>query len=404
MCRLSRYVLIALTIFLCVSIGSAQQTPSSPNLVDGPVLGGDGIPYYIPIWRTNSYLLSSVIYQTSAGSVGIGTVTPAATLDVNGGVNTKTTYSIGGQAVLSIPAPGNLTVGLDTGQGGDFNTFLGWDAGTRNVGSFNIFIGAEAGYFSPGGLNNIGIGYQAGLTASGNGNVMIGGGAGGQVTSGSDNTLIGNNSGPFDSTGSNNIYIGNGAGAGETTGNGSNNIFINNTGTSYDVNTIRIGNSRYQSSAYIAGVWGATVTNNGLAVFVDANGQLGTTVSSLRFKEQIRDMGDSTNGLMKLRPVTFLYKPEYDKGERTLQYGLIAEEVAKVYPELVAYNNDGQPYSVRYQYLATMLLNEAQKQYHRAEAQAEIVRAQERQIKDLEERLSRLERVTGIQVQAMKQK
>jgi hypothetical protein len=72
-----------------------------------------------------------------------------------------------------------------------------------------------------------------------------------------------------------------------------------------------------------------SVDGNGIAVYVDSTGQLGTTASSLRFKEQVRDIGDSTNGLMKLRPVTFLYKPEYDKGERTLQYGLIAEEVAK---------------------------------------------------------------------------
>ena len=79
-------------------------------------------------------------------------------------------------------------------------------------------------------------------------------------------------------------------------------------------------------------------------------------------------MGDSTSALMKLRPVTFLYKPEYANGEQTLQYGLIAEEVAKIYPELVAYDNDGQPYSVRYQYLSNMLLNEVQKQYRRAKS------------------------------------
>ena len=77
-------------------------------------------------------------------------------------------------------------------------------------------------------------------------------------------------------------------------------------------------------------------------------------------------MGDSSSALMKLRPVTFLYKPEYDKGPRTLQYGLIAEEVAEVYPDLVAYDPEGKPYTVKYQYLTTMLLNEVQKQYHRA--------------------------------------
>ena len=120
---------------------------------------------------------------------------------------------------------------------------------------------------------------------------------------------------------------------------------------------------------------------------------------------------------MKLRPVSFLYKPEYADGDRTLQYGLIAEEVAKVYPELVAYDNDGQPYTVRYQYLITMLLNEVQKQYRRAEQQSEIVASQQAQIRaqqheieglkqqlqlqnaSLQERLKRLESYVETQMQ-----
>jgi hypothetical protein len=100
---------------------------------------------------------------------------------------------------------------------------------------------------------------------------------------------------------------------------------------------------------------------------------------------------------MKLRPVTFRYKPEYDKGERTLQYGLIAEEVAGVYPDLVAYESDGKPYTVKYQYLTTMLLNEMQKQYHRAEAEAVVITRQEEKIDALEQRLSRLEALLGTQ-------
>ena len=160
------------------------------------------------------------------------------------------------------------------------------------------------------------------------------------------------------------------------------------------------------------------------AVYVNSNGQLGTTDLLRRFKEQIRDMGDSTNALMKLRPVTFLYKPEYDNGPRTLQYGLIAEEVAEVYPDLVAYEPDGKPYTVKYQYLTTMLLNEMQKQYHRAEAQAEVIKTQQQDIQAqtevmkaqqqeidglkaqlrlqnaaFQERLSRLESIVGTQTQ-----
>jgi hypothetical protein len=332
--RISKFLAIAVSALLPVSICLAQQTtpttpanserPGSSTPPPGPVLGGDGTPYYIPIWRTNSYLLDSVIYQTSAGSVGIGTVSPGVTLDVNGGINAAATYSITGTTVLSAPPPGNLDVGLDAGQGGSFNTFLGWDAGKANAGAFNIFIGASSGWPSPGGENNIAIGYATALTVNGDGNIMIGQNAGGQITSGGNNTFVGNNAGYYASTGSGNTYIGNGAGMGETSHTGSNNIFIKNAGTSFDVNTTRIGQS--QSSAYIAGVYHATVINNALPVYVDSNGQLGTMVSSRRFKEQVRDMGDSTDALMKLRPVTFLYKPEYDKGDRTLQYGLIGSE------------------------------------------------------------------------------
>ncbi len=132
-----------------------------------------------------------------------------------------------------------------------------------------------------------------------------------------------------------------------------------------------------------------TKTVSGVAVYVDSNGNLGVQKSSGRFKEQVRDMGDSTDALMKLRPVTYFYKPQYDDGTRTLQYGLIAEEVARVYPELVAYEPDGKPYTVKYQYLATMLLNELQKQHAVVEAQREIVTGQQAEIDSLRNELQR---------------
>src|SRR5215469_5020630 len=115
-------------------------------------------------------------------------------------------------------------------------------------------------------------------------------------------------------------------------------------------------------------------------------------------------MEDSSSALMRLRPVTFLYRPEYDKGQRTLQYGLIAEEVAEVYPDLVAYEPDGKPYTVKYQYLTTMLLNEVQKQYRRAEAEAEVITSQEQKIEDLEQRLSRLEKLMANQERVVAEK
>jgi hypothetical protein len=104
-------------------------------------------------------------------------------------------------------------------------------------------------------------------------------------------------------------------------------------------------------------------------------------LSSRRFKEQITDMGDSSSKLFELRPVNFFYKPRYDDGSHALQYGLIAEEVAKVYPEMVAYDKDGQILTVKYQMLAPMLVNELQKQ----------VQLQQEENRKLEDRLAALE-------------
>ena len=190
--------------------------------------------------------------------------------------------------------------------------------------------------------------------------------------------------------------------AGQNNTGGSSNVYIANYGCPYpcsESNTIRIGTQGtsdfQQNVTYIAGIYGATAAS-GVPVYINSDGQLGTLTSSLRFKEQVRDMGGSSSALMKLRPVTFLYKPEYDKGPRTLQYGLIAEEVAEVYPDLVAYEPDGTPYTVKYQYLAPMLLNEMQKEHAVVAAQQERIKSLQgelqQQREEFQERLSRLEK------------
>lgn len=303
---------------------------------------------------------------------------------------------------------GNTFLGYAAGYNNSsatWNTFSGYLAGYYNTtGSQNTFSGSGAGQENTTGSQDTYIGYAAGeLTTSGSSNTTLGSQAGEGITYGSYNTYIGAGTGQSDANGNSNIHLGFLAGQNNTTG--SNNIYIGDIGCAYpcaESNTIRIGGFTQATTTYIAGIYGAS-SSGGIPVYVNSNGQLGTSSSSLRFKEQVRDMGDSTDALMKLRPVTFVYKAEYANGERTLQYGLIAEEVAKVYPELVAYGNDRQPYSVRYQYLSSMLLNEVQKQYRRAEAEAEQIKAQQQEIESLrqqqqlqnatlQERLSRLEK------------
>jgi hypothetical protein len=331
---------------------------------------------------------------------------PTATFSVDGGgnvatigsVNTGTTYQLGGQPVLSVGVPvgsrKNLFVGRFAGanNAGDLNLFVGEDTGYSNTGGDgNTFLGVEAGYSNQTGNNNIYLGFQAGLVSTGDNNTYLGASvafAGYPGDSGNNNTYLGYEAAYNNSSGSNNTYLGYQAGL--NNGTGSSNIYLGSQGASGESNVIRVGTQGQQTVTFMAGIYGAT-SSSGVPVYINSNGQLGTLTSSLRFKENVRDMGDSSSALMKLRPVTFFYKPEYENAPRMLQFGLIAEEVAKVYPELVAYDDDGKPYTVRYQYIASMLLNEAQKQYHRAEEQAELIALQERKITKLEQRLSRLE-------------
>jgi hypothetical protein len=405
-------IAIALTILLLASLATAQQTtgnPSansdrsgSPTAPPGPIIGGMGTTNYIPIWASSSFLVDSVIYQTG-GNVGVGTTTPAAKLDVNGYINSLFGYDIGGVTALNMNNH-SLSVGFLAGapDSGQSNTFIGNGAGYVNAANENTFTGAGAGTNNTTGSVNAFYGNSAGgQNTDGSDDVFVGSYAGVGNTHGNGNTFVGWGAGWHNTTGSSNIFIGDTAGYNNTTGQFDVYIWTAGPASGTESNTLRLGDPNAQNTAYIAGVYGST-SASGIPVYIDSNGQLGTQTSSLRFKEQIADMGDSTAALMKLRPVTFVYKPEYSNGERTLQYGLIAEEVAKVYPELVAYDNEGQPYSVRYQYLSTMLLNEAQKQYRRAEAQAEVIKTQEQkidsqqsQIEEMQQRLSRLEAFVG---------
>jgi hypothetical protein len=150
---------------------------------------------------------------------------------------------------------------------------------------------------------------------------------------------------------------------------GGNNIEIGNVGTSSDNNMIKIGTEGTQAEAFIAGIYNTSVT--GSAVMVNSSGQLGVVVSSERFKTAIAPMGANTAKLQQLRPVTFKLKSD---ATGTRQYGLIAEEVAKVYPELVIRDAQGRIDGVRYDELAPMLLNEVQRQQETAKAQAAEIR------------------------------
>jgi len=245
---------------------------------------------------------------------------------------------------------------------GSGNTAIGWDALFFNAtGRFNTATGVAALEGNAAGMGNTATGISA-LANNGDGNQNTATGWNSlYFNSGSDNTAIGAYALQDNTTGQNNIGVGIEAGLYLTTG--SNNIDIGNQGTAGDASTIRIGTAGTQTAAYIAGIFGTTVTG-GCAVVVENTGRLGCVSSSARYKSDVRAMGDASERLMKLRPVTFRYKADETGAQ---QYGLIAEEVEKVYPELVIHGADGQVETVAYQMLPTMLLNEIQNQARQLE-------------------------------------
>jgi len=158
-----------------------------------------------------------------------------------------------------------------------------------------------------------------------------------------------------------------GASAGINLTTGNNNIDIGNAGSAGESNTIRIGTAATQTDTFIAGISGVTVAG-GVGVIIDTNGHLGTVVSSERFKEQIKPMDKASEAILALKPVTFRYKHELDP-DGIPQFGLVAEEVEKVNPDLVARDAEGKVNTVRYEAVNAMLLNEFLKEHRKVQEQ-----------------------------------
>jgi hypothetical protein len=303
----------------------------------------------------------------------------------HGALNSNTTAgantAVGnGALALNTTGAGNTATGysaLTANTTGASNTAVGDGALLSNTtAAANTAVGNGAMALNTTGASNTATGYFA-LTANttGGSNTAVGDGALLANTTGGANTSVG--FGALDNVsltaGTGNTALGYGAGGNLTSG--GENIYIVNAGVSSESGAIRIGTAPAQTSTYIAGIYG--VNTSGIPVYINSNGQLGTVSSSRRYKEDIQDMADASSGLMRLRPVTFRYKKQFSDGSKPIQYGLIAEEVAEVYPDLVARTADGQIETVKYQVLDSMLLNELQKQ--------------KEQIRSLEERLAKLE-------------
>jgi hypothetical protein len=370
-----------------ISLAGSLGLPSTASASVGVItLGGSPFLHnygssntFVGFWSGNFSL-----FGASNVAVGYRTLLAATTADFNS-------------------AFGNYALSHNTT--GDSNSAFGLDALNANTtGNYNSAFGAQALYYATEGYENSAFGYGALLsTTTGGRNAAFGNQAlwsnsTGRENSafgfaalwgnrtGSDNTAFGeialsSSTGSSNSafgtaalqrlsSGHSNIAVGSTAGLNLTIGDW--NIYVGNIGVSTESSTIRIGSTANHTATYIAGISGQT-SAGGLAVYVASDGKLGTTTSSRRYKEEIVDMDVESDVLLRLRPVSFYYRKELD-GEHLRQYGLVAEEVAEVAPDLVAYDEDGAPQAVRYHLVNAMLLNEVQKQRRQLEAQrAEIL-------------------------------
>jgi trimeric autotransporter adhesin len=279
-----------------------------------------------------------------------------------------------------VPAPDGGYAGFNTAEGtqalfhlniaggGTFNTALGGLAlFSDTTGQANTAVGLNALRFNTIGFHNTANGFDALLfNMIGNHNTATGDIALMSNTRGNFNTADGAHTLAGNTTGSSNTALGFGAGDNVTT---ASNVIC--------IGSLVVG-ANVSNSCFIGSVFGQT-SPGGVAVFIDSSGKLGTSTSSRRFKEEIKPMERTSEALFALKPVTFRYKKEID-ASGTSQFGLVAEEVEKVNRDLVVRDKDGRPYSVRYEQVNAMLLNEFLKEHRKNQRQESKIAQQEAKI------------------------
>jgi hypothetical protein len=273
------------------------------------------------------------------------------------------------------------------------------DSSGLALGNINTAVGAQALMANINGDSNNAVGYNALQNNNSLENNAMGVEALKNNTSGAANVAVGDSAFVNSTNGSYNTIVGWHAGAG-TGVNGDDNIYIGATSgpaSGAESSTIRIGDPAHVAACYVAGIDGQTATG-GSAVFINAAGKLGTLTSSARFKDDIKPMDKASESVFALNPVTFHYKKQID-ANGTPQFGLVAEEVAKVNPDLVVRGRDGKPYTVRYEAVNAMLLNEFLKEHRTVEKQQATIALQESQIKALtasvREQAAQIQRVSA---------
>jgi hypothetical protein len=369
--------------------GALTGTYPNPNLdvSGGPCPNGQEL---VNVSALAALTCSAGVYSDVLGNVAAGPTSFPTLTDGDGN-------SALGEGALDAVTDGfgNAAVGLNAlgaNAGGNNNSALGFFALSANAsGSNNTAVGESALADNSTGSDNTAVGRFSLVSNTGPDNTAVGNRALTANQSGFQNAALGDDALDSNTDGDGNTAVGQGALASATTANantalgenagdalttGSNNIDIKNPGVAGESGTTRIGTNGTHTRAFIAGIRGVTTgVGDAVPVLIDSAGQLGTTSSSRRVKRDIQPLG-KLRPLMKLRPVSFRYR----SGPPELHYGLIAEQVARVLPELAVYGSDGLPETVQYQELPVLLLGALQRQQREKDALQAQVRRQQAQI------------------------
>jgi hypothetical protein len=416
-------IMLALVSFGLLPNAQAVNPPPDGGYANFTTAEGTNALNSLTTGAANTGVGWSSLLSVSTGSFNTGV--GAATLVFN----TADSNTATGVAALLLNTTGtentaNGTATLVNNSIGSFNTAFGAFALNNSVdGSNNTAIGNRALLSNTNGHDNTAVGQQAllsnagGTSDQGSENTAVGAGALLSNTTGSDNTAVGtgalvNNNDNFNTATGARALLNNTTGNGNTA-TGSFALLNNDKGNSNTAvggsalvnNTTGTGNTALgvgaglgvftansvicidhpgqdvSNSCFIGQIFGET-SSGGTAVFINSDGKLGTTTSSRRFKEGIKPLDQASRALFSLKPVAFRYKKEIDPTGRS-QFGLVAEEVEKVNPDLVVRDKEGKPYSVRYDQVNAMLLNEFLKEHRRNEKQEATIARLQKQIEAL---------------------
>jgi len=346
---------IGVNTLFSLRTGSQNTAVGANALKSNTASGNTAVGFHALLNNTigtlNTATGGSALLRNTTGDDNTATGVAALSRNTQGSDNTATGFQA---LLLNTTGVENTATGvgaLSENTTGNFNTADGFGAlGLNIAGTGNTATGYEALSFNLSGGGNTAIGQKALFHTLGSDNTAVGDGALSSNTTAGGNTAMGEDALASNTTGHSNVALGPAAGFNATTG--SNNVYIG---------VGMLGVTGESNACYIASIFGQT-SPSGAAVSINSSGKLGTMTSSRRFKDDIKPMDKASEAVFALNPVTFRYKKEVDS-DGIPQFGLVAEDVETVNPALIVRDKEGKPYSVRYDQVNAMLLNEFLKKH-----------------------------------------